>query len=243
MPGAGPTQVTHKGTKQSERNTGSHVPRGPGSQVADSSKDRVEGIRKRHPLKGRIGPVTLEVGDTQDSCYEPVSHEPARCQPCHNWLWAPRRGLEWRPRILTPSTIPPAAPAQALLCSPSLSLQRLPSQPRPLCKVTSLPAAGTKLSKQSSPGRAGGEPQAAAPPPLPCVFLRLPALTPSAALPLERIHFFHPASPNFTPTYSHLPGFPSCNLQLLSPPPPGLRDTKGFTHPHRHHHRHRQTDQ
>lgn len=46
--------------------------------------------------------------------------------------------------------------------------------------------------------------------------------------------------------HSHLlclPGFPSCNLRRLSPPPPGLRDTKGFTHPQRPRPRHRQTDQ
>lgn len=61
-------------------------------------------------------------------------------------------------------------PSRPLLPRPYFApLQLPPGQPRPLCKVTSLPAAGAKLSKQSSPGRAGGEPQAAPPPP------RLPA--------------------------------------------------------------------
>lgn len=132
---------------------------------------------------------------------------------------------------------PPATGAQASLCSPPL-----PLQPRPLCKVSSLPAAGgARLSKQSGPVRAGGDisgppsllVSSSSCPPTPLSWL-CPSLPPDSLTLLSVFTCFHPASSNFTSTHSHLLGFPSCNLQLLSPPPPGLRDTKEFTHPHLH---------
>ena len=122
----------------------------------------------------------------------------------------------------------PSRSRQASLCSllfPS-SLQH--DWPRPLCKVTSLPVAGIKLSKHSQ-ARGGLDARHREHPDLPPPTHSHPSPT-----FLCEVTCFHPASSNFTPTYSPLLGFPSCNLQLLSPPPPGCRDTKGFALPHRH---------
>lgn len=133
----------------------------------------------------------------------------------------------WSPGSLTPATMPPATPAR-LHCVPSLPLQP-PTRPAMSPRQGHfMPVAGIKLSKHSQAwggldARHREHPD-------------LPPPTHSHPSPtfLRAVTCFHPASSNFTPTYSPLLGFPSCNLQLLSPPPPGLRDTKGFALPHRH---------
>lgn len=163
------------------------------------------------------------------------------------WALGSQKGSGMQAREADPGRYLPSCSCPSLTLLPFSSLPAsAPPATSPVQGDFAASSGGQVEQAQSSPGRAGGETRAAprhplSPAPRACL---LPLLSPPPLLCPSRVFTcFHLASPNFTPTYSHLPGFPSCNQQLLSPPPPGLRDTKGFTHPHRHRHRHRQTDQ
>lgn len=196
--------------------------------------------------------------------HSPVSYPPAKCQPCRNGLWTPRRGLECRPGRLTLAAISPAAPVPASLCSPSLPFQPPPDRPRLWCKVTSLPAAGAKLSKHSQ-AQGGLEERHGqhSDPPLPGSPCQPPpaAFTPSSALPLSCIHLL---SSSLSQLHTHLlslawisqlqpaaaqPSTPRAQrhkgIYPPTPPPPPpppdrpVTQTEGLTHKA---HRNRPTD-
>lgn len=142
-----------------------------------------------------------------------------------DWLWAARRGLD----------VPEPDPHHHALATPA-RLHCVPFSSPPASNTTAMSprqghhASGGHQVKQAlaRPGRADARHREHP------TFLPSHLLSPPPDFPPCRILAFIQPLPTSHPPISLL-GFPSCNLQLLSPPPPGLRDTKGFALPHRHH--------